>query len=186
MEPLFIGQVAAFAFDFAPRGWAKCDGSLLNITSNPKLYEVLGTKFGGDGIDTFGLPDLRGRFVLGANSIIEEDEEVGYPVGLSGGATTVTQDITQVAGHSHPFNIYGNDADTATPATGTSLAIPMRPNPPAADVRLKAYKAASPVTTLNTDTIGTNSYFANPMPVLNPFQALTYCIAIAGDLPTEI
>ena len=60
MEP-FIGQIQPFGFNFAPRGWALCDGQLLPISSNTALFSLLGTTFGGDGRTTFGLPDLRGR-----------------------------------------------------------------------------------------------------------------------------
>ena len=63
MEP-FIGQIQAFGFNFAPRGWAFCDGQLLSIAQNTALFSLLGTTFGGDGRTTFGLPDLRGRSIV--------------------------------------------------------------------------------------------------------------------------
>lgn len=73
MEPYFLGQIIAFAGNFAPRYWAFCEGQLLSISSNSDLYSLLGTMYGGDGRSTFGLPDLRGRTAVGA----------GYGPGLS-------------------------------------------------------------------------------------------------------
>ena len=63
MEP-FLGQIQAFGFNFAPRGWAKCEGQLLAISQNTALFSLLGTTYGGDGRTTFGLPDLRGRVII--------------------------------------------------------------------------------------------------------------------------
>ena len=63
MEP-FIGQIQALGFNFAPRGWAKCEGQILAINSNPSLFSLIGTTYGGDGRTTFGLPDLRGRSIV--------------------------------------------------------------------------------------------------------------------------
>ena len=63
MEPL-IGTIMAFAFNFAPRGWALCDGQLLQIAQNTQLFSLLGTIYGGDGRTTFALPDLRGRVIM--------------------------------------------------------------------------------------------------------------------------
>ena len=63
MEP-FIGQIQAFGFNFAPQGWAQCNGQLLSIAQNTALFSLLGTMYGGNGQTTFGLPDLRGRFPL--------------------------------------------------------------------------------------------------------------------------
>ena len=66
MEP-FIGQIMMFGGNFAPRGWATCDGQLLSISSNSALFSILGTTYGGDGRTTFGLPDLRGRVPVGSH-----------------------------------------------------------------------------------------------------------------------
>ena len=65
MEP-FLGQIQAFGYNFAPRGWATCEGQLLSIAQNTALFSLLGTQFGGNGQTTFGLPDLQGRTMVGA------------------------------------------------------------------------------------------------------------------------
>lgn len=72
MEP-FLGQIQAFGFNFAPRGWAKCEGQILQISQNTALFSLLGTMYGGDGRTTFGLPDLRGRTMVGQS----ENTEMG-------------------------------------------------------------------------------------------------------------
>lgn len=91
-EP-YVGQIMPCGFNFPPRGWAFCDGSLLAISQNTALFSLLGTRFGGDGKVTFALPDLRGRAILGAAS--------GDFVGEERGTTTVTLTITEMAVHSH-------------------------------------------------------------------------------------
>ena len=97
MEP-FIGQIIMFAGNFAPRGWAFCDGQLLPISQNTALFSILGTTYGGDGRTTFALPDLRGRVPMHA----------GHGPGLSsrrigekGGQESVTLTIAEMPSHTH-------------------------------------------------------------------------------------
>ncbi|WP_245431274.1 phage tail protein, partial [Rhodoplanes roseus] len=82
------------AFGLVPRGWALCDGSLLSIQSNQALFALLGTTFGGDGRSTFGLPDLRGRAVLGSDL-------ASVPWGQVAGTETVTVTVDQLPSHTH-------------------------------------------------------------------------------------
>ena len=107
----FIGQVNYIGFNFAPRGWALCDGQLLPIASNTALFSLLGTAFGGDGRTTFALPDLRGRTPLG----------VGNGAGLNdvtwgqrGGSENVTLTVAQIPSHNHTIT-----ASKCRPATVT-------------------------------------------------------------------
>ena len=83
MEP-FLGQIQAFGFNFAPRGWAMCEGQLLPISQNTALFSLLGTTFGGDGRTTFGLPDLRGRSIVNAQlaQVIPETGKVIFFAGI--------------------------------------------------------------------------------------------------------
>ena len=80
-EP-FIGEISIFGGNFAPRGWAKCDGQLLSISSNQALFSILGTQYGGDGQTTFALPDLRGRVPVHAGTVLERGTK--YRVGQKG------------------------------------------------------------------------------------------------------
>lgn len=97
-EP-FVGEIRMVGFDFAPRGWALCDGQLLAISENSSLFSLLGTKYGGDGQTTFGLPDLRGRVPLhagqGAGLSLRQ-------LGESGGHETVALTGREVPTHTHP------------------------------------------------------------------------------------
>jgi microcystin-dependent protein len=104
MEP-FLGQIQAFGFNFAPRGWAFCDGQLLPISSNTALFSLLGTTYGGDGRSTFALPDLRGR------SIVHPGTGPGLsPIrqGDRGGAESVTLNIANLPSHNHTATVAVN------------------------------------------------------------------------------
>ena len=93
-----IGTIQLFAGDFAPRGWAFCEGQLLSISSNTALFSILGTKYGGDGRTTFGLPDLRGRVVIapGVGPGLSS-----YRLGEKAGVETVTLNTNQMPSHTH-------------------------------------------------------------------------------------
>ncbi len=118
MEP-FIGQIIMFGGNFAPRGWALCDGQLLSIAENSALFSILGTTYGGDGRTTFGLPDLRGRVAL------HEGSGPGLsprPLGSSGGSETNTLSINQLPSHNHQVALpVKEEGDTDNPA-GNSIA----------------------------------------------------------------
>ena len=97
MEP-FIGQIMAVGFNFAPRGWAFCNGQLLSINSYPSLYSLLGTAYGGDGVTSFGLPDLRGR------TLLHTGQGPGLDMitrGERGGYTEVTLTNANLPAHNH-------------------------------------------------------------------------------------
>ena len=101
MSDPFIGEIRIFGFGFNPRNWAFCNGAVLQIRQNTALFSILGTTFGGDGVNTFALPDLRGRAAIG----------VGQGPGLSqqfagqiGGTETVTLLTTQMPQHNHVLN----------------------------------------------------------------------------------
>jgi microcystin-dependent protein len=92
----FVGEIRMFAGNFAPVGWALCDGSVMTIAGNTALFSILGTTYGGDGKTNFALPDLRGRVPLAPSSTIA--------LGQVGGSSTVTPDLTQLTTHSHTLN----------------------------------------------------------------------------------
>lgn len=122
----FIGIIKLFAGTFAPHGWMYCNGAILNISSNTALFSILGPTYGGDGITTFALPDLRGRVPIGAY-------EIGGPglkpiqMGQTLGTETVTLTTDNMPAHSHqgvleslqlPVNSSAGDADTSSPSKG--------------------------------------------------------------------
>ena len=111
MADPYIGQIIWVAFNFAPKGWLKCDGTILAIESNQTLYSILGTTYGGDGRTDFALPDLRGRVAAGASSS-------GHPLGQKDGEETVTLDSTTMASHTHSLVATTNQSSSGDPADG--------------------------------------------------------------------
>jgi microcystin-dependent protein len=102
-----ISEIRLFAFDFAPRGWLLCDGRPLMINSNPPLFAIIGTTFGGDGKTYFNLPDLRGKVLLGQGN--------GYAIGNSGGEEMHALTIAEMAAHNHGATASTNNANATTP-----------------------------------------------------------------------
>src|SRR3954454_18083876 len=98
MADQYIGEIRAFAFNFAPLGWAFCEGQLLPINQNQALFSLLGTTYGGDGRTTFALPDLRGRVPISSG---QGPGLQNYDLGQTGGEETVTLTGNQVGAHSH-------------------------------------------------------------------------------------
>lgn len=98
MSEPFVGEIRMFAGNFAPRGWAFCDGQLLAVSQNDALFSLLGTIYGGDGRTTFGLPDLRGRIPIHAGHGPGLSER---RLGAKGGAEKVTLTVNQMASHTH-------------------------------------------------------------------------------------
>jgi microcystin-dependent protein len=118
----FIGEVQWFAGNFAPRGWAFCDGQLLSISSHSALFSILGTTYGGDGRTTFGLPDVRGRV------IVHQGTGPGLTnrrLGARGGSETETLATNQMPSHTHTLRASGGSATAIVP-NGNVLASPGR------------------------------------------------------------
>jgi microcystin-dependent protein len=165
MEP-FIGQIQAFGFNFAPRGWAQCHGQLLSISANTALFSLLGTTFGGDGRTTFGLPDLRGRSIVG----------MGNGPGLSniswgekGGAENHTLTVGQMPAHTHNIGVNSAAGEEADP-TGKHIA--NRADSFAEDAN---GNLAAP-----SNTGGGQSFS-----IRNPFLGINVCIALTGVYPSR-
>jgi microcystin-dependent protein len=118
MSQPFIGQVIAVGFNFAPVGWALCQGQVLSISENDALFALLGTTFGGDGQNTFGLPDLRGRTALGMGG---GSGLSPYVLGQPGGVESVTLTSAQIGSHTHGLSAAAT-ATTATPSSSAVLA----------------------------------------------------------------
>ena len=110
-EP-FIGEVRWFAGNFAPRGWAYCDGQLLQISQNVALFSLLGTTYGGDGRTTFGLPDMRGRGML---HVGKGPGLTPHSLGQKAGNETETLNVTQQPSHSHTLRADSSGGDSVLP-----------------------------------------------------------------------
>jgi microcystin-dependent protein len=107
MSSPFIGEIRMFAGNFAPAGWAFCDGSLLSISEFTALFQLIGTTYGGDGQTTFALPDLRSRVPVHVGP--------GFVLGQSGGVETVTLTVSQLPAHTHAAAADNNTGTAAAP-----------------------------------------------------------------------
>ncbi|MEJ5105333.1 phage tail protein [Chryseobacterium sp. MYb328] len=177
----YIGIVKLFAGNFAPKGWMFCDGSLLRISSNSALFSILGTTYGGDGITTFALPNLKGRTAIGAGNVNANEY---YPLGVMSGTTqnTLLQSNLPSIGAGFQFKVANKNANTSTPTAATAIAITGTQvgrdfNPVTSFVN-----NANPDTALNSQSI---SFTGQNLPMNNmqPYLGLNYIICIAGIYP---
>jgi microcystin-dependent protein len=161
-EP-FLSEIRIMSFDFAPKGWAMCNGQLLPINQNQPLFALLGTTYGGNGQVTFALPDLRGRVPIHFSA--------SHSLGEKAGEQAHTLSIGEMPTHVHFLQ--------ATNANGAS------PNPTNSVLGAlnNAYSAPANVTTLTPGTVtpvGGSQAHLN----MQPFLTLTFCIALQGIFPS--
>lgn len=178
-EP-YLSEIRLFPFDYAPRGWALCNGALLPIVQNQALYSLLGTIFGGDGKTTFGLPDLRGRVPVSPG----EDPYSGTVIknGEKNGLETVTLTAAQMPAHTHQVRANATNADIATPVTTSGATYIWALADDLSGVDQNAYTKDS--NTSMDVTAVSNSGGGQAHNNMQPYLTLNYCIAIAGTYPT--
>ncbi len=120
MADPFVAEIRIFPFNFAPKGWAWCDGQLMPISQNTALFSLLGTTYGGDGKSTFALPNMQG------NAPMHPGQGPGlslHDLGETGGSETVTLLESEIPSHSHSMRAHnGDQADAQNPSANTSLA----------------------------------------------------------------
>ena len=170
MADPFVAEIRIFPFNFAPRGWAWCDGQLLPISQNTALFSLLGTAYGGDGKSTFALPDLQGRAAMHSGQGPGLSERFQ---GETGGSATVTLLQSEVPVHTHSLLASPDPADLGAPDATRSLAR-SQPNvykqPPATTEAL-APQAVS--------TVGGSQPHNN----LQPYTTFYFNIALQGVFP---
>ncbi len=169
-EP-FLGQIAIVPYNFAPQGWALCQGQLLPISENPALFSLLGTTYGGNGVSNFALPDLRGRMPVGTG---EGPGLSNIVLGEVGGTETVTLTIEQLPAHTHPLMASTLEAAVVSP-TGAVLG---------SKARVPLYSGASDLTPMAGASVGETGG-NQPFPIRNPYLGLQYIIALEGVYPTR-
>lgn len=190
MTTPFLAQIELFAGNFAPRGWAFCEGQLLPISQNSALFSILGTTYGGDGRTTFALPDLRGRSGM----------HPGHGPGLTNrklgqklGVETTTLNITQLASHSHvainrlsgvaAIEVSDQPGEESSPASTFLASIPSG-NSYYLDEPEGGYLAgATGDVTGSVDLLNTGN--STPYNNRQPFLGLNYVIALQGDFPSR-
>src|SRR5215470_8847079 len=119
MSGPFVGEIRMFGGNFAPAGWMFCEGQLLPIAENETLFNLIGTTYGGDGQNTFALPDLQGRVTL---SVGQGPGLSNYVIGQQGGTETVTLTTPQLPQHQHFVNVITSVASGSTPGPQALLA----------------------------------------------------------------
>lgn len=170
MSEPFVGEIRMFAGNFAPRGWAFCDGQLLAVSQNDALFSLLGTIYGGDGRTTFGLPDLRGRIPIHAGT---GPGLSNRRLGAQGGAENVTLAVNQLSNHGHPLQSSANVATSTNPADNAF-------NRSVGD----AYTSDLTPQNMNAgvvSTIGGSQSHTNLMPYL----CINFIIALVGIYPSR-
>ncbi len=173
-EP-FIGEVRLFGGNFAPRGYAFCNGQLLSIAQNTALFSILGTTYGGDGRTTFGLPDLRGRTPIGPGRGPGLTRRI---LGQKLGQETVTLTTATLASHNHPMIATTGFATSMMP--GNNL-----PAMPPGLLGTRIYANGPPNTTMNAAAIDDPTGGNQPHNNMQSFLGLNYIIAIQGVFPSR-
>ncbi|NGM36096.1 phage tail protein [Methylobacterium sp. DB0501] len=178
MAEAFIGQIMLYGGDWAPKDWAFCAGQTMHIQDNPALYSIIGTKYGGDGVQTFKLPDLRSRVPVGQG---QGTGLSAYAMGATGGVETVALSSDQMPSHTHDItamNVLGtlsNPSNAFLAQTADPSGI--QPNAPS-----YAPSAATGAVTLNPYAVSAAGASA-PHLNLQPFLVLNYIICVNGYYP---
>jgi microcystin-dependent protein len=172
MSEPFIGSIVLFCGNFAPKGWATCDGQLLSIAQNSALFSILGTTFGGNGQTTFALPDLRGRVPLHPGS---GPGLSPYPLGASLGVESVTLSAPQMPAHNHGFSVACSDGAPSTPSPVGAVMANQDQTP------FYAASGTSVMAAGTSTTVGGSQPHENRQPVL----AINFIIALEGIYPSR-
>ncbi len=170
MADPYVGEIRLFAGNFAPNGWALCNGQVIAIADNDTLFTLLGTTYGGDGQTTFALPDLRGRAPLhqGAGPGLTP-----RALGQSGGSEQVTLGVPEMPAHSHAQNATSAAAQPAAGPSGSVLAA----------TAVNVYGSGTPTTAMAAGAIAAVGG-GEPHDNMAPYVALNYIIALFGIYPT--
>lgn len=159
-----LGQIKLFAFGFAPRGWAQCNGQILPINQNQALFSLLGTTYGGNGVTTFALPDLRGRVPIHVSR--------DFVLGQAGGEEAHTLTLNEIPAHTHQAWGSNDMASSKNPATNVWAKTGVSSYHTQADKQLNAGAVAN---------VGQNQPHTN----MQPYTVLNFCIALQGIYPSR-
>ena len=174
MADPFVAEIRIFPFNFAPRGWAFCDGQLLPLSQNTALFSLLGTTYGGNGQSTFALPDLQG------NAAMHPGQGPGlslHDLGEMGGTETVSLLESEIPSHSHAMNASQGDGTERTPSAGGTGQLL------ATGVGISQYQTAGgPTTSLNPSVVAPAGG-DQPHNNMQPYVTLNFNIALQGVFP---
>lgn len=165
MSDPFIGEIRMFAGTFAPMDWAFCDGQSLPIAGNDALFALIGTTYGGDGMNTFNVPDLRGRLPMHKGN--------GYVPGQMGGVEQVTLIPNQLPAHTHAAQASASDGNLSNPQNAVW-----------AKTILPGYSSNAPGLTMKNSSVGSAGN-NQPHDNIMPFQAVNFIISLWGIFPSR-
>lgn len=177
MADPFVAEIRMFPFNFAPTGWAFCDGQILPISQNTALFSLLGTTYGGDGKSTFALPNMQG------NVPMQPGQGQGlslHDLGEEGGAETITLLQSEMPAHSHSMSARGAAGTTTNPAGATPANMSWLAGASFGQVR--GYSTAVPADTAMSATLAVTGG-GLPHPNMQPYLTVNFCIALQGVFP---
>jgi microcystin-dependent protein len=169
MSTPYIGEIRMGGWNFAPYGWALCNGQLLSISQNTALFELIGTTYGGDGQTTFALPNLQSRIPVHQGNSVNGP----YVIGELAGTETVTLTTNQIPAHSHALNAQSGAGTQPSPAGGVW-----------ASSSLDQYSTGTPTAQMTASSLQ-NSGGSQPHDNLPPYLCVTFVIALQGIFPTQ-
>lgn len=170
----FIGEIRMFAGNFAPRGWAFCNGQLLSIAQNQALFSILGTTYGGDGRTTFALPDLRGRAPVQAGT---GPGLSNYDLGETGGAESIHLNPNQVPTSTPPTLRASTEGGNTDDPTNAVLAKPKN--------KLKIYYSGDPNNSMRPNAISAPASGGQPVDIRQPYLGVNFIICMQGIFPSR-
>jgi microcystin-dependent protein len=170
----FLGEIKIMAFNFAPKGWALCNGQLLPINQNQALFSLLGTTYGGDGRVTFGLPNLQGKVPISFGN--------GFVLGQAAGEYAVTINISTMPTHTHTMMGTAATANAALPGTGVSLAQGHATG--TGQPAVTTFGTGNPDRAFVPNAI-TNTGGSQPHTNQQPLLVLNFCVALQGIFPSQ-
>jgi microcystin-dependent protein len=165
MAQPYVGEIRIFAGNFAPAGWAFCDGQILPISENETLFQLIGTTYGGDGQSTFALPDLRGRLLLHQGN--------GFILAETGGVETVTLTSSQIPAHGHPMLASTAPGTQNAPSNSVTAASPS----------VQLYIGDVPDSNLATTAVGSTGG-SQPHNNFQPYLCVNFILSLFGIFPS--
>ena len=172
MSNPYVGEIRMFGGSFAPAGWMFCDGQVLPISENETLFNLIGTTYGGDGQETFALPDLRGRVPIHMG---KGKDQITYQIAEMAGEESVTLTVQQIPAHSHAWLVSNNAVGLQTNPSGNVLA---------QSPQAKLYIDDVPNVSLAPQVVG-NVGGSQPHENLQPYACINFIISLFGVFPSQ-
>ena len=173
-----VGEIRMFAGNYPPNGWAFCDGSLISISENDVLFTLIGTTYGGDGQNTFALPDFRGRAPISVSS--------GNSMGQMGGTETVTLTVSQIPAHRHPMQVVNVPGTTNVPSPGVMPAKAADIEFPGGTKQVMTYAKDNAGGEIQANPQSVNPQgFSQPHDNMKPFVGINYILSLYGIYPQQ-